>query len=145
MMANQTFKLVTPQVRGIASKAVSSAPDGWVVRISPPPRTLAQNAGTHVLYEIIAQSLLEDDALGWKCFCKLHYGVPILRAEDEEFRAVYDAAIKGLTYEQKLSVMRYFPVTSLMNKKQINKYIEALQGYFGPLGVCLELEEAAAC
>src|SRR5690606_3756692 len=139
-MERQVYRLSGPTARGFAAKAVVSAPDDWVVRIGPPPRTLAQNAGTHVLYEIIAQALPEDDALGWKCYCKLHHGVAILRAEDSEFREIYDTTIKGMTYEQKLKVMRYFPVTSLMDKKQINKYIEALQADFEPRGVILELE-----
>ena len=143
-MQRQVYQLNSPQVRGFAAKAVVSAPDDWVVRIGPPPRTLAQNAGTHVLYEVIAAALPEDDALGWKCYCKLHHGVPILRAEDPEFRERYDSAIKGLPYEKKLSLMRYLPVTSLMDKKQINKYIEALQADFEPRGVILELEGVPA-
>ena len=81
-------------------------------------RSLDQNAIGHAWYEQIARELREDDALGHKCYCKLHHGVPILRAEDEEFREAYDAAIKGLSYEQKLKVMRILPVTSLMNKEQ---------------------------
>lgn len=143
-MERQVYRLSGPTARGFAAKAVVSAPDDWVVRIGPPPRTLAQNAGTHVLYEIIAAALPEDDALGWKCYCKLHHGVPILRAEDEQFRETYDSAIKGLPYEKKLALMRYLPVTSLMDKRQINKYIEALQADFEPRGVILELEGVPA-
>lgn len=138
-MERQVYRLSGPTARGFAAKAVVSAPDDWVVRIGPPPRTLAQNAGTHVLYEIIAAALPEDDALGWKCYCKLHHGVPILRAEDDLFRETYDSAIKRLPYEKKLALMRYLPVTSLMDKKQINKYIDALRADFEPRGVILEL------
>jgi len=143
-MERQVYRLNSSQVRGFAAKAVVSAPDDYIVRIGPPPRTLAQNAATHVLYEIIATALPEDDAAGWKCYCKLHHGVPILRAEDDLFRETYDSAIKGLPYEKKLALMRYLPVTSLMDKKQINKYIEALQADFGPRGVILELQGEAA-
>lgn len=143
-MEKQVIPLTNPQARVFAAKLATTAPDGWVARYGPAPRTLAQNAGTHVLYEVIAAALPEDDALGWKCYCKLHHGVPILRAEDAEFREIYDTTIKGMTYEQKLKVMRYFPVTSLMDKKQINKYIEALQADFEPRGVILELEGEAA-
>lgn len=143
-MHRQIVPLNNPQARVFAAKLAVTAPDGWVARFGPAPRTLAQNAGTHVLYEIIAQALPEDDALGWKCYCKLHHGVPILRAEDPEYREIYDASIKAMAYEQKLKVMRYFPVTSLMDKKQINKYIEALQADFEPRGVILELEGEAA-
>jgi len=105
-------------------------------------RSLPQNAITHVWYEQLARELPEDDALGWKCYCKLHHGVPIMRAEDDEFRETYDSAIKGLSYEQKLKVMRLLPVTSLMTKEQLSKYAEAVQMDFAQRGVFLEFPEA---
>jgi hypothetical protein len=106
-------------------------------------RSLDQNAISHAWYEQLARELREDDALGWKCYCKLHHGVPILRAEDEEFREAYDATIKGMTYEQKLKVMRMLPVTSLMTKPQLSKYLEAMQADFHRRGVRLEFPEEA--
>jgi hypothetical protein len=101
-------------------------------------RSINQNALTHAWYGQMARELREDDELGWKCYCKLHHGVPILRAEDEEFRNTYDSAIKGLSYEQKLKVMRLLPVTSLMTKEQLSKYAEAVQADFAQRGVRLE-------
>lgn len=105
-------------------------------------RSIPQNALTHAWYGQIARELREDDELGWKCYCKLHHGVPILRAEDDEFLETYDGAIKGLSYEQKLKVMRLFPVTSLMTKEQLSKYAEAVQADFARRGVRLEFPEA---
>lgn len=107
-------------------------------------RSLDQNAIGHAWYEQIARELREDDALGWKCYCKLHHGVPILRSEDEVFRETYDVTIKGMAYEQKLLVMKMLPVTSLMNKEQKSKYLEAMQGDFYRRGVLLEFPEAGA-
>jgi hypothetical protein len=101
-------------------------------------RSLPQNAITHAWYKQLARELREESALGWKCYCKLHHGVPILRAEDEEFRDAYDQVIKGLRYEQKLVAMRSWPVTSLMNKEQLSKYAEAMQADFRARGVLLE-------
>jgi hypothetical protein len=101
-------------------------------------RSKPQNAITHVWYEQIARELREDDALGWKCYSKLHHGVPILRAEDEEFRANYDAVVKPLSYERKLIAMRCWPVTSIMTKPQLSKYAEAVQADFLARGVRLE-------
>ncbi|AHG63164.1 hypothetical protein [Advenella mimigardefordensis] len=106
-------------------------------------RSLPQNAITHVFYEQIARELREDDELGWKCYCKLHHGVPILRAEDDEFRGVYDSAIKGMSYENKLRVMRYLPVTSLMSKEQLSKYAVEVQDDFRRRGVILQFPEGA--
>lgn len=104
-------------------------------------RTHDQNAISHAWYVQLASEMPDHDALGWKCHCKLHYGVPILRAEDDTFREAYDAAIKGLTYEQKLKVMRILPVTSLMSTKQLSKYLEAMKEEFAEHGVRLEFPD----
>lgn len=101
-------------------------------------RSLPQNAITHAWYGQLARELREDHELGWKCYCKLHHGIPILRAEDEEFRTSYDAVIKPLSYEKKLIAMRHWPVTSIMTKDQLSKYAEAMQVDFRARGVLLE-------
>jgi hypothetical protein len=102
-------------------------------------RSLDQNAISHCWYEQLARELKEDDALGWKAFCKLQFAVPILRAEDPEFRNFYDSAIKSsLTYEQKLEAMKFIPATSLMTTEQLSKYLEAMQKHFLKFGVSLE-------
>jgi hypothetical protein len=94
-------------------------------------RSLDQNGISHVWYEQIARELREDTVLGVKCFCKLNYGVPILRAEDDGFREKYDSLVKGrFSYEEKLALMAWFPVTSLMSKDQLSQYLAAMQsGY----------------
>lgn len=125
--------------------AIGSLRDAWTrhkfLRVNVKTgvdRSMSQNALTHAWYGQMARELREDDELGWKCYCKLHHGVPILRTEDEEFRNTYDSAIKGLSYEQKLKVMRLLPVTSLMTKEQLSKYAEAVQSDFAQRGVLLE-------
>lgn len=90
-------------------------------------RSLDQNAIAAVWYGQVANELREGSALDVKCECKLTIGVPILRAEDPEFREAYDAVLKRLTYEQKLIAMRAWPVTSLMTKDQLNQYLKAMQ------------------
>jgi hypothetical protein len=102
-------------------------------------RSLDQNALSHSWYEQIARELPDYDALSAKCECKLLHGVPILRAEDEEFRQFYDNCIrKSYTYEQKIQAMKYLPVTSEMTTKQLSKYLEAVQAHFLKLNVILE-------
>ena len=104
-------------------------------------RSLDQNAIAHAWYEQISRELREDDPLGVKCECKLRFGVPILRAESDEFREKYDSLIKDrFSYEEKLELMKWFPVSSLMNKTQLSQYLEAMQaGYAGR--VSLEFPE----
>lgn len=58
---------------------------------------------------------------------KLHHGVPILRAENIEFQEVYDEAIKPLPYHRKLKAMRFIPVTSEMNVRQMVAYLDCIE------------------
>lgn len=94
------------------------------------PRSLSQNALAAVWYEQLARER-GDTPEGAKAECKLRFGVPILRAQDEDFRSMYDAAIKHtMSYEQKLAVMRFLPVTSLMSTDQLSQYLQDVQrGY----------------
>lgn len=103
-------------------------------------RSLDYNSISHVWYAEIANQLKDEDALGWKNHCKLHFGVPLLRAEDEEFREIYDKSIKLLSYEKKLQAMKYFPVTSIMTNEQFGKYLQEIQLYFCDLGVNLTFQ-----
>lgn len=103
------------------------------------PRSLNQNALSFEWYAQLARELPDHDADGWRCFCKLHFAVPILRAEDATFREFYDTALKStLTYEQKIAAMRFVPVTSLMTKAQLSRYLESVQAEFIGRGVVLE-------
>lgn len=101
-------------------------------------RSPDQNGQSHVWYEQLSRELREDTALGHKSYCKLHHGVPILRAEDAEFRAFYDAAIKRLTYEEKIKAMAYVPITSMFTFPQFQEYLLAMQADFKTRGVLLE-------
>ena len=93
-------------------------------------RSIDQNSISHAWYEQISRELREETPLGIKNFCKLHYGVPILRAENEEFRQQYDTVLKPLSYDKKLLAMNFLPVTSLMNKAQLSQYLEAMQSAY---------------
>lgn len=120
----------------MASRALGKArPDQYMV-ICDSLRSKDQNSKTHAWYQEIAKALPEDDARGWKRYCKLHHGVPILRTEDEDFRKLYDLAIrKTLSYEQKLQAMDILLVTSIMTKGQLSRYFDAVQADFFSKGV----------
>lgn len=104
-------------------------------------RTPDQNSISHCFYEQIAKELGDQTEEEVKCECKLRFGVPILRADDPDFRDMYDSGIKGLTYEQKLKAMRFIPVTSLMSREQLSKYLEHVQREFAGRGIVLEFPE----
>ncbi len=93
-------------------------------------RSLSQNAIAAVWYNQIDKQI--NYPVGQtKCECKLFFGVPILRAEDESFMDRYDRLIKNrYTQEEKLEMMRILPVTSLMSVKQMTRYMESIQHYY---------------
>lgn len=111
-------------------------------------RSLDANAVTHVWYGQIARESGDLTEAEVKAFCKLNYGVPILRSEDEEFREQYNRLIlHRYTYAEKLEMMRMLPVTSLMTTDQMNRYRDTMQREYAKQGVILEykdeLKEAA--
>jgi hypothetical protein len=109
-------------------------------------RSLDQNAISHAWYEQVARELREDDARGVKRYCKLHFGVPLLRAEDDEFREAYDGSIlRTLSYEQKLLAMDMLPVTSRMTTAQLSRYMEDVQAHYaGKVDLKFPVEQARA-
>ena len=59
---------------------------------------------------------------------KLHHGVPILRAQDDNFREFYDCSMMGINYATKLEIMqRGFPITRDMNKSQMIEFMNRVQ------------------
>ena len=109
-------------------------------------RSLDQNAISHAWYNEIAIQTM-DTPENVKCECKLRFGVPILRAEDADFKEMYDASIlRNLTYEQKLKAMVFIPVTSNMTKKQLSRYLEHIQTSYAQEGVIVDfpVQEKAA-
>jgi hypothetical protein len=82
---------------------------------------------------------------GWSAeytrgYCKLHFGIPILRADDEEFCREYDALVRPLPYEHKIKLMMVpfdFGVTRRMTTKQQTAYLDAVHRHFSEQGVAL--------
>lgn len=102
-------------------------------------RTLEQNKLQRLWLNEAAEQLGEpaEDLRG---YCKLHFGVPILRNENDIWRDGYDRVVKPLPYEHKLIIMKEpfsFPVTSQMTTKQKTAYFEAMLKHFAELGVTL--------
>lgn len=118
-------------------------PVRWAVQIEEiVERSLEQNQLQFVWYRQAARVLKELTAEQHRAYCKLHFGVPVLR-QDETFRASYDGVLRPLQYEQKLRLMEApldFPITSLMNQDQMNEYMDAVYAHFTGLGVELDRE-----
>jgi len=100
-------------------------------------RSLDQNRLQHMWYREAAEQLKEYTALEYRQICKLTLGIPILRGEDYEFQQLYDKTVKPLTYEDKIALMDWFPVTSLMTKMQKKDFLDAQYVYLTGLGARL--------
>ena len=92
-------------------------------------RGLNSNALSHVWYNY-ADKMLSYQTGTARRYCKLHFGVPILRAEDVTFMGMYDKTIRPFQYELKLEIMDYWPVTSLMSRDQMTRYLTAVQVHY---------------
>ena len=106
-------------------------------------RTLDQNALWFSLYERIAQMTQIGDTEDARRYCKLHFGVPIMRAADADFRDGWNRMFLHLEYEQKLELMGPcslfgpdgFPVTRLFNRAQGIAYTDHIVEEFARRGV----------
>lgn len=103
-------------------------------------RSLEQNQMQRLWCREIAEQMGDRTAEDVRGYCKLHLGVPILRAEDEEFCAAYDGLVRPLPYEAKLACMMEpidLPVTRRMKVKQMVAYLDAIQREFASKGIRL--------
>jgi len=112
-----------------------------VVGISPgSKRTNQQNRLGRQWFNDIHAQLPGESAEYWRGYCKLCFGVPILRAELEGYADKYDAMFKPLPFAQKLALMQEpfdFAVTRLMSVKQHTAYLDAIHRHFSEQGVVL--------
>lgn len=103
-------------------------------------RTNNQNSLQRKWMQEASDQLQDESAEQKRGYCKLHFGVPILRNSDDSFCAEYDQVIKPLPYEQKLRLMMVpfdFRVTSLMSTKQKTQYLDEVAAHFQSQGVQL--------
>lgn len=103
-------------------------------------RSVEQNKLQRLWCNEAAEQLGDHTAEEIRAISKLEIAVPILRAEDDEFCAAYDGAIKGLPYEKKLACMMEpidMPVTRRMNVGQKKRFLDEMHRYWSEKGVQL--------
>ncbi len=101
-------------------------------------RSLAQNRLQRKWLFEAAEQLQDQTAEEYRAYCKLHFGIPILRAESDKFMDVYDRLIRPHSYEEKLELMSIpfdFPVTRMMTVKQKTEYLNKMYQFFRNQGV----------
>lgn len=107
-------------------------------------RTLRQNQLQRLWMNEISEQLGDTTPEEARGYCKLAIGVPILRAENEDFCAAYDQHIKPLPYFTKIAMMMEpldWPVTRLMTTKQHTEYLDAVYKHFTEQGVKLTVPD----
>jgi len=103
-------------------------------------RSVEQNKLQRLWLREAAEQLCEYTAEEYRGYCKLHFGVAILRNESDKFREVYDRLIRPRSYEEKLELMMVpmdLPVTRIMTTKQKTTYLDDMYVHFTGLGVIL--------
>ena len=103
-------------------------------------RTTHQNRLQRQWVTEIAAQLGDQTPEEVRGYCKLAFGVPILRAENEAFRIRYDQIIKPLSYAQKLALMMEpfdLGVTRIMTTRQKTAYLDAMHRHFAEQGIVL--------
>lgn len=103
-------------------------------------RSIEQNKLQRLWCMEAAEQLGDRTAEEIRGFCKLHYGVPIMREGHDDFRETYDRLIKPLPYETKLAFMMEpldFPITRLMTVGEKSQYLDAMHKGLSELGVKL--------
>jgi hypothetical protein len=97
-------------------------------------RSAQQNKLAFTWYREIADQLGDRDASDVRAHCKLYIGVRMLHAENDKFREQWDRLIKNrFTISEKLELMlapHDYPVTRLMNVKQMTRYMDAIHAEF---------------
>lgn len=104
-------------------------------------RSVEQNALSHKWYAEAAQQFGDRTHEDVRGYCKLHHGVPILRASNEKFREAYDRIIRPLSYEDKLKAMTVFdfPVTRMMSVSELSSYLDAVFKDLSEQGIVLTI------
>lgn len=107
-------------------------------------RTVNQNRLQRLWCNEIAEQLGDRTPEEVRGECKLRFGVPILRAENEDFCEKYDRIIRPFSYETKLELMMEpidFPTTRLMTTKQKTRYLDAMQMWAARQGLVLTVPD----
>lgn len=132
-----TWPIRSEQDKQLAIKAIRGRSMPCTVTINKgAPRSIEQN---RLQRKWLLEAELQGDqtAEEYRGYCKLNFGVAILRNENEVFREKYDRIIRPLSYKVRLELMMVpldFPITRIMNTKQKTKYLDHMYEFFTGLG-----------
>jgi|TARA_R110000850_G_scaffold127431_4_gene246491 hypothetical protein len=104
-------------------------------------RSLGQNRLLHKWNNEVAKWFGDRDAADVHAENKLHIGVRMLMAENEDFKEQWTRLIKGrFTTEEKLELMSEptdYPITRIMTTKQMSRFMELVHQKYTSQGLRL--------
>lgn len=143
-MSQYWFCKTDEQINNFANFARARIATGYPVRIEivADPKTTSQNAMQWALYRDISAQRPDMSVNDVQKYCKLRFGVGILKSVDPDFAAYYDAHFKGMTYEQKLELMSLIDITSQERFKapQMSQYLDEIIAHWTAQGVALAVD-----
>lgn len=122
MAERQTFFLVHDTARSRAASAVAMAPDGYVVTIKPPTRSLDQNARMWAMLSDVSRDV------EW-------YGKKL---EPEDWKHVFTASLRRLSVVPNLDGTGFVALglsTSRMTKRELGDLIDLITAFGNERGV----------
>lgn len=142
-MATHNRTIEYEQARDMLIKFIQSKPMPFVVSITDGKhRSIQQNSTQRMWMIEIATQLGDRTPEEARGECKLMFGVPILRRENEAFRLEYDKHVRPLPYPTKLALMMEpisLPITSIMGVKQKTEYLDTIFRHYSEQGIVLTI------
>ena len=133
-MTKQVFHLVHDEARRRAISAVQSAPDGYVVKVSEPVRSLDQNAAQWPILEAFAKQK------------KWHCNGAMVGFTEDDWKDVLTATFKGeqVRISQTLDgrMLALGIKTSKLPKSEFSQYLDWLHATAIQYGVTVYKDEA---
>ena len=101
-------------------------------------RSSLQNRLSHRWYADISRQLGDQTTDEVRAYCKLQFGIPIMR-ENEAFQLAYDNVMGGRGYGERLAIIQSLdlPVTRLMTVTQMTAFMDEMQRHWSGQGVRL--------
>jgi hypothetical protein len=125
------FVLVHPQARQRAREAISQAPDGFVVRISEPTRTLEQNARLWAMLGDVSEQVIWHGR----------------KLDSESWKHVFTSSLKRLDVVPNLDGTGFVALglsTSRMSKRELGDLMTLIEAFGAERDVIWSDERIAA-
>ena len=110
-----------------------------LVQLVPEKRSLSQNALSFALYQQVANQCEDMSIMDIRCRCKLDMGIPLLCRDDATFADVWHDIEAATTYEQRLYLMRDYPVTSKMGKRLFSEFLDEVIRDYSQQGISITM------